>query len=157
MAFPGVGDVAVGGGNVTAVAGTTFATGALRLIAMGTYRVSAGAVTLTKTVVSTTDPLGGTKLVPGSIVRYQISVSVAGSATAENLVIHDPLPADLAYVVGSLAVSTLPPGQQVDDDFLPAGSDNTGFDGPTNSVVVTLGDVAGGGAPTVISFNTTIK
>lgn len=156
-AFPGLGDPAIGGGNVTAVAGTTFAAAALRLLAEGTYRVSAGDVTLNKTVTSVTDPQGGNKLVPGAIVRYRISVSVAGNSTAQNLVVRDPMPADLAYVAGSLAVSTLPPGEQADDDFLPAGSDNTGLDGPNNSVVVTLGDVAGGGAPIVISFNTTIE
>jgi uncharacterized repeat protein (TIGR01451 family) len=155
--FPGAGDPAPGGGNVTAVAGTTFAPAALRLLAQGTYRVSAGNVTLAKTVTSVTDPQGGNRFVPGAIVRYQISVSVAGSGTAQNLVVRDPVPANLAYVAGSLSVSSLPPGQQADDDFLPAGSDNTGFDGPNDSVVVTLGDVAGGGAPIVISFNTTIR
>jgi uncharacterized repeat protein (TIGR01451 family) len=155
--FPGAGDPAVGGGNVTAVAGTTFAPAALRLLADGSYRVNAGSVTLAKTVTSVTDPQGGTKIVPGATVRYQISVAVAGGSTAQNLVVRDPVPANLAYVAGSLAVSSLPPGQQVDDDLLPAGSDNTGFDGPNDSVVVTLGDVAGGGAPIVISFNTTIR
>ena len=155
--YPGAGDPAVGGGNVTAVVGTTFAPAVLKLRAEGTYRVSAGNVTLSKTVVSVSDPQGGNKLVPGAVVRYQIGVSVASSSTAQGLVVRDPLPASLAYVAGSLLVSPLPPGQQVDDDFLPAGSDNTGFDGPNNSVVVTLGDVAGGGAPIVISFNTTIR
>jgi len=87
----------------------------------------------------------------------RIDVGVAGSNTAQSLVVRDPLPADLAYVAASLAVSPLPPGQQADDDFAPAGSDDTGFDGSSNTVVVTLGDVVGGGAPVVISFNATIR
>ena len=156
-AYPGAGDAAVGGGNVTAVVGTTFAQGALRLLAQGSYRVSTGAVTLSKTVTSVTDPQGGSKFVPGAIVRYQLSLSIAGIGAAQSLIVRDPLPANLAFVAGSLAVSALPPSQQIDDDFLPAGSDNTGFDSPNNSVVVTLGDVAPGGAPIVISFNTTIR
>lgn len=156
-AYPGAGDPASGGGNVIAVVGSTFASSALRLRADGAYRVSAAVVTLNKTVTSVTDPGGGTRLIPGAVVHYRIDVSVAGSDTAQGLVVRDPLPADLAYVVSSLAVAPLPAGQQADDDFAPAGSDNTGFDGPNNTVVVTLGNLAGGGAPVVISFNATIK
>ena len=156
--YPGAGDAAVGGGgNVTAVVGTTFSSNALRLRADGAYRVSAGIVTLNKTVTSVTDPQGGNRLVPGAVIHYQISTAVALGSTAQGLVVRDPIPANLAYVVGSLAVSALPFGQQVDDDFLPTGSDNTGFDGPNNSVVVTLGDIVGGAAPVVISFNATIR
>jgi hypothetical protein len=70
--------------------------------------------------------------------------------------VRDPVPAALAYVPGSLTAAALPPAEQPDDDFLPSGSDNTGFDGPNSSLVVTLGDVVGG-APVVISFDTTIR
>ena len=156
-AYPGAGDPALGGGNVVAVVGSTFASGALRLRAEGAYRVDAAVVTLNKVVTSVTDPTGGARLVPGAVVHYRIDVGVAGSNTAQGLVVRDPLPADLAYVAASLAVSPLPPGQQADDDFAPAGSDDTGFDGSSNTVVVTLGDVVGGGAPVVISFNATIR
>ncbi len=156
-AYPGAGDPAAGGGNVVAVVGSTFASGALRLRADGGYRVDAAVVTLNKTVTSVLDPTGGARLVPGAVVHYRIDVGVAGSNTAQSLVVRDPLPANLAYVASSLAISALPGGQQADDDFVPFGSDNTGFDGPNNTVVVTLGDVVGGGAPVVISFNATIR
>ncbi len=155
--YPGAGDAAIGGGNTIAIVGTTFASGALRLLAQGTYRIDAAVVTLNKIVTSITDPTGGNRLVPGSVLRYQIDVSVTGSSTAQSLVVRDPLPTDLAYVAASLAVSPLPSGQQVDDDFAPTGSDNTGFDGANNTVVVTLGDVVGSAAPVVISFNATIR
>ncbi len=155
-AYPGAGDAAVGGGNTIAIVGTTFASSALRLRAEGTYRIDAGVVTLNKVVTSVIDPTGGNRLVPGAVLHYQINLGVTGSSTAQSLVVRDPLPTDLAYVAASLAVSSLPPGQQVDDDFAPVGSDNTGFDGANNTVVVTLGDVVSG-APVVISFNATIK
>lgn len=156
-AYPGAGDPALGGGNVIAVVGSTFASGSLRLRAHGAYRVNAAVVTLNKTVTSVTDPGGGARLIPGAIVHYRIDVSVAGSDAAQGLVVRDPMPADLAYVASSLAVAPLPAGQQADDDFAPTGSDNTGFDGPNNTVVVTLGNLVGGSTPVVISFNATIK
>ena len=65
-AYPGAGDPALGGGNVVAVVGSTFASGALRLRAEGAYRVDAAVVTLNKVVTSVTDPTGGARLVPGA-------------------------------------------------------------------------------------------
>ncbi len=156
-AYPGAGDPAAGGGNVTAVVGKSHAPATLSLRAVGTYRVNAALVTLTKAIQSITDPFGGTTLVPGSIIRYQITVGVAGAGTAENLVVHDPLPASLAFVAGSITVAPLPPGQEVDDDFSPAGTDATGFDGLSNTVVAALGDAVGGGPPILISFKATIR
>ena len=157
-AYPGAGDAALGGGgNVTAVVGISYAQATLLLRAEGTYRVNAALVALNKTVAAITDPFGGNTLVPGSVIRYAITVTVAGAGAVENLVIRDPIPGAMVYVPGSLVVSALPAGQQADDDFAPIGSDNTGFDGPNNTVVVSQGDAVGGGAPVVISFNTTIR
>jgi len=154
--YPGAGDAAIGGGNVAAVVGSTFARNALKLRALGAYAIDAGAVTLTKVATSVSDPRGGNRVLPGSIVHYQITVAVAPSGSAHDLVVRDPLPATLGYVPSSLTVAPLPAGQQADDDFLPAGVDGTGFDGANDAVVVTLGDLAGG-AQTVISFNATVR
>ena len=154
--FAGAGDPAAGGGNATAVVGSTFAASALRLRAFAAYQIDGGIATLTKTVVAVTDPRGGSALIPGAVVRYQISVAVAAGDTARRVVVRDPVPAALAYVPGSLTAAALPPAEQPDDDFIPSGSDNTGFDGPNSSLVVTLGDVVGG-ALVVISFDTTIR
>jgi len=84
-------------------------------------------------------------------------VEVSGSGMAEALVITDLIPAELEFLAGTLAVSALPPGEEVDDDFAPAGVDNTGFDAGTQTVTVSLSDVAGGAAVITISFDAAIR
>ena len=155
--YPGAGDPAAGGGNSDAVVGASYAIAAALFQALGTYRVTDALVALNKTVVSITDPFGGATIVPGSVIRYQITVDVAGASVADALVVNDPLPATLAFVPASLTASALPAGEQADDDFLPAGSDNTGFDGVNRAVVVTLGSVPGGSATIVITFDATVQ
>ena len=158
-AYPGAGDPAPGGGNVVAVVGSTFASGALRLRAEGAYRVDAarGDAEQDGHVGHSIRPAERGSF-PARSFTTASTVGVAGSNTAQGLVVRDPLPANLAYVACEpRRLRRLPPGQQADDDFAPFGSDNTGFDGPNNTVVVTLGDVVGGGAPVVISFNATIR
>jgi uncharacterized repeat protein (TIGR01451 family) len=155
--YAGLGDPAVGGGTTNAVVGASYSSTTLQLLAQGGYRVTSALVTLAKSVISITDPFGGATIVPGSVIRYQITVTVAGSGAVDNLVVDDPVPPELAFVSGSLAVSVLPAGEQPDDDFLPAGTDHTGFDGPNRSVVVTLGSVAAGGTPNVITFDATLQ
>ena len=155
--YPGAGDLdESGGGNVTAVVGTTHDTSALVLRAQGIYQVSDAVVTVTKSVVTVTDPFGGSTVVPGAVIAYQILVAVAGSGTAESLVITDIVDASLAYEAGTLSASALPPGEDADDDFAPAGVDNTGFDSPSTTLTVTLGDVVGGSAVT-IDFQAAIR
>ncbi len=164
-AFPGPGDAYAaagdpdesGAGNVTAVVGTTHDSANLRIAARGTYRVSAAVVNLVKTSAAIVDPFGGTTLVPGTLVTYQIDVSVNGGGDADNLVVNDPLPAELEYQPGTLSVSTLPPGEEADDDFAPAGTDNTGFDAGSQTITVNLGTVTGGGPAITITFQAAIR
>jgi uncharacterized repeat protein (TIGR01451 family) len=155
--YVGAGDPASGGGNTDAVVGNSYKSDALLIVAQGSYEVSGALVSLNKVATQITDPFGGSTVVPGSIVRYEITATVAGSGGVQTLAVHDPLPAALAFVPGSLTVSALPPGEQADDDFAPSGTDNTGFDGANNTVVVTLGDAASGGPPVVITFDATIR
>lgn len=155
--YAGAGDPAAGGGNSNAVVGNSYRSGALLLVAQGSYQVGSALVTLTKVATQLTDPFGGATVVPGTIVRYQITATIGGSGGVQNLVVRDPLPAALAFVAGSITVSALPPGEQADDDFAPAGTDNTGFDGTSNTVVVALGTIASGGTPIVISFDASIR
>jgi fimbrial isopeptide formation D2 family protein len=155
--YAGAGDPAVGGGNSNAVVGSSYTSGALLLVATGTYRVNAAPVTLTKAAIAITDPFGGNTVVPGTVIRYQVTATVGGNGAVDNFVVNDPLPAELGFVAGSLTVSAQPPGESADDDFIPAGTDNTGFDGANNTVIVTLGTVASGGAPIVITFDATIR
>jgi len=94
--------------------------------------------------VTVLDPFGGATLVPGSVITYQIDVTVSGSGDAENLVITYPIPVDLEYQTGRLNVSALPAGEEQDDDFAPATSDTTGFDGANQTITVNLDAVSGG-------------
>ena len=156
--YPGAGDLDQnGGGNVNAVVGTSHDLTNLLIRAQASYQVSAAVVSLTKSAVSVSDPFGGVTLVPGSVIEYQITASVTGSGSAENLVVSDVIPADLAYVPGSLVVSSLPPGEEQDDDFVPAGTDNTGFNAGSNTVTVNLANQAGGASAITITFQAAIR
>jgi uncharacterized repeat protein (TIGR01451 family) len=165
LAFPGVGvsyrgqgDLdANGGANVTAVVGTSHDVANRLFLTLASYRVSAAVVAMTKSAITVLDPFGGATLVPGSVITYQIDVTVSGSGDAENLVISDPIPADLEYQPGSLNVSALPAGEEQDDDFAPAGTDTTGFDGANRTVTVNLDAVSGGSPVITITFQTTIR
>ncbi len=146
-----------GTGNVTAVVGATFDQSALLIVAEGRYQVSSAVVSLNKAVTAVVDPFGGATLVPGAVVTYTLSVEVVGAGSAEALVITDPIPAELEYIAGTLAVSALPPGEEVDDDFAPVGVDNTGFDAGSQTVTVSLDDVPGGAAVITITFDAAIR
>ena len=157
-AYAGAGDAdESGGGNVTAVVGTTHDTANLRISDRGAYRVSAAVVSLVKTSTGILDPFGGASLVPGSIITYQIEVSVTGSGGADNLIVSDPIPADLEYQPGTLSVSALPAGENADDDFAPAGTDNTGFDSGNQTIIVNLATVSGSDPAITITFDAAIR
>jgi len=144
-------------GNVAAVVGATQDLNNLLINAEGRYAVSSAVVALTKTASNVLDPFGGATLVPGAVITYTLEVTVSGSGSAEALVITDLIPTEVEYLAGTLAVSALPPGEEVDDDFAPAGVDNTGFDAGTQTVTVSLRDVAGGAAVITISFDAAIR
>lgn len=71
------------------------------------YLVSGVIVAVTKSVASVLDPNGTAILMPGSVMTYQITVALTGSGTATNLVITDPLPAEMTYVTGSTGMGTI--------------------------------------------------
>lgn len=158
VSYPGQGDPdASSGANVTAVVGTSHDPANRLFLTQASYRISAAVVAMTKSAITVLDPFGGATLVPGSVITYQIDVTVSGSGDAENLVISDPIPADLEYQPGSLNVSALPAGEEQDDDFAPAGTDTTGFDGASQTVTVNLDAVSGGSPVITITFQTTIR
>jgi len=166
VGFPSVGTQYAGQGdldengaaNVNAVVGTSHNLALLLLRDSGIYYVSAALVSLVKSVLSVLDPFGGTTVVPGSVVQYQIVASVTGTGSVESLLITDELPAELEYVASSLVVvPALSAGEQADDDFLPAGTDNTGFSAGSSTVTISLGDVVAGAADITITFEATIR
>ena len=67
--------------------------------------------------------------------------------------VTDPLPAELEYQPGTLVVA----GAAEDDDFAPIGTDESGFNTQTNTVIVDRGLVTGNGPDIVITFEAAIR
>lgn len=74
------------------------------------YTVSAALLTVTKTSRVISDPVNNTtnpKMIPGAVVEYCISVANgAGAATATNVAISDPVPANTTFVASSIMLNT---------------------------------------------------
>jgi uncharacterized repeat protein (TIGR01451 family) len=73
--------------------------------APGSYLVGGVSLGLAKSITSTRDPGGGTRVMTGSVLTYRLVLSITGSGVAEAVVVTDPLPATLSYVAGSLTVN----------------------------------------------------
>ena len=116
--------------------------------AHNTYSIGvASALTITKTVAGVLDPNGTAVLMPGAVMTYQIAVAFPGAGTATNLVVTDPLPANVTYVPGSIIVGGVTKTDAAD-------ADNAQF--AANTVTVSLGNVAAP-ANIVITFRATIN
>lgn len=118
------------------------------------YIVSAAALTVVKTSRIVSDPVSGTsnpKAIPGAVIEYCIAVSNAsGSATATNVTVTDPVPADMTYVTSSIVLNgTTDAGGVCQNDGSAGGS----FDGTT--VSGTLNDLTAGNTLT-LTFRATI-
>ena len=150
---PGTSYAGLGDGGGDAVVGASHDLGSLLIRSTGRYEVSDAVVTISKSATSVVDPFGGTTLVPGTVITYQLDVTVTGAGSAENLVISDVLPAELEYQVNTLTVG----GVGEDDDFAPAGVDNSGFNSGTGTIVVDQGVVAGGSPTIVVTFEAAIR
>lgn len=131
----------------TDVAGTEDIARDAKHSARNTYSVDLPSLVITKTVASVLDPNGTAVLMPGAVMTYQIAAAISGTGTITNLVITDPLPADITYVPGSINVN----GAARTDA---ADADNAEF--AANTVSVSLGSVAAP-ANIVITFRATIN
>lgn len=135
-----------GDGGTDAVAGTSGAQSQDE----GTYVVAAVAVALTKTSTIVPHAIFGTQPVPGATIRYEITVAVTGSGTAQNVVITDAIPVGTIYEGASLELD----GSGLTDASDPDAGD---FDiSLANGITVNLGDVPGGALNSVINFNVLI-
>jgi uncharacterized repeat protein (TIGR01451 family) len=90
----------LGDGGVDAVVGTSKGTATIT----GTFQIATFNVVVNKTA-SVLDPFGGSKVVPGSVITYTITVNVTGSGTAQSVIVNDPIPANTTYVTNSLKVN----------------------------------------------------
>ena len=68
------------------------------------YRVAAVTANVTKTATCSPAPSDCTQAKTGTVITYQLQVNVTGSGTATGLIITDPLPSDVTYVIGTLNV-----------------------------------------------------
>ncbi len=129
-----------GGGN--AVVGTTGADAD----ANSFLAVQAASLALVKSA-TIVDPFGGNRPVPGAIITYSLVATISGAGTLNNLVITDPIPANVTYQTGSMTHEAAALTDAVDAD---AGN----FNGTRISVAA--GNVPAGQTRTV-TFRTVIQ
>ena len=110
--------------------------------ARNAYRVAAVAVTVNKAATCSPAPANCSAAKTGTVITYQLLVTITGSGSADALVITDPLPANLTYS-GSLIVSPS------------ATSSDFGVTTP-NTLTVNFGNITAP-ANLTIQFNATIN
>lgn len=76
--------------------------------AAATYTVVSAALSVTKTILSTTDEFGTGYSLPGAKVNYQVRVTNSGSTTVDNntVVVTDPVPANTKLCVSATCGGT---------------------------------------------------
>ena len=142
-ARPGMAMAGLGQGGVDAVVGASRGLASMQ----GSYIVSGISLGLVKSVVSVRDALGGSLVMPGSVLTYRIVLSLAGTGVAENLTFADPLPAGTSYLPETLAVDGLARSDAAD-------TDNASF--ATGTVSVLFGNTTVP-ATRVIEFKATVN
>lgn len=139
-------------------------------VATGIYGVAGVNVTIAKTVLAVTTPLGVTttgcnsatppaacsSILPGSVVQYQLAVTLTGSGTAANVLITDAVPANTTYVAQSIRLNGTAQTDQADGD----NASCPGCGVAVGTVTVNLGNVAvTAGAPVthLIDYRLTVN
>jgi len=150
---PGTAYAGLGDGGSDAVIGTTHQAANPLILNSGQFQVAAAVVAVSKTAVAVVDPFGGTTIVPGTVITYQLELSVNGSGSADNVVLTDVIPSELEYVANTLNVAEA----AEEDDFAPAGTDNSGYEGGTATLRVTSPTIAGGSAALLVTFDATVR
>ena len=131
-----------GVGGVDAVVGST---GGIA-DSTGTYQVRAVALAYAKSA-TVSAPGGGNQPVSGATITYTLTVTPSGSATAGNVVVTDPVPANTTFVPGSLLLNGAAVGTGVGDYNVTT----------PGAVTVKLGNVAGSATAQVVKFQVTIN
>ena len=142
-ARPGTSLAGLGQGGVDAVVGASRGQASTQ----GSYIVSGIVLGLLKSVVAVRDTLGGSLVMPGSVLIYRVVLSLAGTGIAENFSFADPLPASITYVPASITVDGVARSDVAD-------ADNTSFAAGTVSVL--FGNTAVP-ATRVIEFKATVN
>ncbi len=146
--FPGLGDR-----SVDVVVGLSHEPRASTVSAVGTLQVDGPIVSMHKTALAVSDGTGGSRVISGAEITYELAVQVVGTGSVGQLVLTDQLPPELAYVPGTLMLD----GAELDDDFLPAGQDDAGFDHATDTVSVAIGSMAAGSGLRRVTFRAAVR
>jgi uncharacterized repeat protein (TIGR01451 family) len=115
-----------------------------------TYTVIDISFTFTK-AQTVTDPFGGSEVVPGSVIHYTITISATGTATASNVVITDPIPANTTYDAASIEYNNAARTDAADADNCDFNVTNAG------QVTCTLPNITGGDPAITIEFEVVIN
>lgn len=175
-----LGTPSVGGGTVDAVVGAGpggAADSGADDAANGTYIIATVTVTVDKVVLNVTNPMGVTSgpcnvaippagcsaFVPGSVIEYQVTVTVNGTGTAQAVTISDNVPANTTWVAGSIrATTTTPAVTPLTAKTDVADGDNAscvGCGNATGTLIANFGDITVAGAPVVnsVTYKVTIN
>lgn len=92
-----------------------------------TFTVDAASLAVTKSMTLISDGVNATnfKAIPGAQLRFCVTISNSGSATASSVAAADPLPASLAYVPGSMLSGTDCASAATAEDDDASGADET--------------------------------
>jgi len=99
-------------------------------------------IDVTKVSQVLSDPVSGTtnpKAIPGAIMRYCITIGNAGNLAATNIVATDNLPAEVAYVAGSILSGTTCANAATAEDDNATGTDEAPIGGSHSGSTITLG------------------
>jgi uncharacterized repeat protein (TIGR01451 family) len=108
---PGTTFAGQGTGGVDAVVGATTATAG----SQGTYGVVQALTTLSKTQ-TVLDPFGGSSPIPGAVITYTVTMTLAGTGTITGAQVDDSIPANTTYVAGSLTLDAVSQSDAADAD-----------------------------------------
>ena len=142
-ARPGTTLAGLGQGGVDAVVGSRRGQAGTQ----GSYIVSGILLSLLKTVVAVRDTLGGSLVMPGSVLTYRVVLGLTGVGTAENFAFADPLPARTTYVPARITVDGAARCDAAD-------TDNTSF--AAGAISVLFGNTAVP-ATHVVEFKATVN
>lgn len=124
-----------GSGGGDAIVGATHA----QANAASGFAVHAATLTLVKSA-TVSDPYGGTRAVPGSLIAYKLVASVAGGGSLSNLHVTDTIPTGTAYQPGTLIL---------DATALTDGADADSGVASSAGIDVTLGTQPAGATHTI--------
>lgn len=151
--LPNLGTPAAGGPGIDAVVGAGrngAADSGADDSANGTYAVGP-AVGVAKTIIAVTTPSGVTTtgcnvpvppapctaFVPGTVIQYQLTVTIAGVGLVQAVQVTDDIPANTSYVAGSIRFNAQPRTDQADAD----NARCTGCGNAVGTLFVNIGDV----------------